>query len=77
MKHKYNTIEEEQKYTNTTQQMKNRSTQIQHNRGRIEVHKYNTEVQQNRGGIEVNSLIVHYKQIKVIITDTHARYGWL
>ena len=29
---KYNTIEEEQKYTNTRQQMKNRSTQIQHNR---------------------------------------------
>ena len=24
--HKYKTIEEEQKYTNTTQQMKNRST---------------------------------------------------
>ena len=30
--HKYNTIDEQQKYTNTTQQMNNRSTQIQHNR---------------------------------------------
>ena len=30
--HKYNTIDEEQKYTNTTQQRKNRSTQIQLNR---------------------------------------------
>ena len=30
--HKYNTIDEEQKYTNMKQQMKNRSTQIQVNR---------------------------------------------
>ena len=39
--HKYNTMKEEQKYTNTTQQIK-KCTQIRHNKGRIEVHKYTT-----------------------------------